>query len=690
MVEIEVDGRAVQALPGQDLLAACLAAGIYVPHLCAQPNLPAEGGCRMCTVEVDGEESPVQACEVTVAEGMVVRTRTARVEKIRNVALELMLAPHPKDCTSCAAYLNCELQALMQYTGVAHSRLREIEKETARIGSSDSIIAKEMFRCIQCTRCVRACDDLRGVGILQLNHADGEVYVGTAGDVPHSQTDCRFCSACVAVCPTGAIMDVPGLFRTDVPRTQALVPCQDSCPAHTDIPLYLQLAGQERYSDSVAVFREKLTFPHSLGFVCSHACESGCKRGKIDTPISIRAVKRFAVEQDPDQRWRERTSVAPATGRRVAVVGAGPAGLTGAYYLARKGHDVTVFERSAKPGGMLSYGIPRYRLPQEVVDAEVATLVEDAPFTIVTGTDVSQVAALREQFDAVLVATGAQAGRRPPEFAAGWPNAFDGVDLCHRWNDGTAPALGDVVNVLGGGNVAFDCARSVKKLGATTVRVLCLEPFSTMLADAEEVREALAEGIEILASVAVAPVVGDDGRVVALSVSDVVAFSFSSDGLHLDLVPGSERELALDSVIVATGQQSDLTPACGLELRPGNFVVVREAGATGVDGVFAAGDAVNGTSSVVGAIADARRATSAVDRYLGGDGDIEDTLFDREGHDPVLGTIPDFSGLARTDCRTAQAVTTETSRCLHCELRRDIDTAKYWTDPVFKAPVVAP
>ena len=690
MVRIEVDGVAVQALPGQDLLAACLGAGIYVPHLCAHPDLPAEGGCRMCVVEVEGQDKPVQACEVTVTDGMVVRTGTERVEHIRNVALELVLAPHPKDCTSCRAYLSCELQALMQYTGVAHSRLREIEKETASIGGSDSILSKEMFRCIQCTRCIRACEDLRGVGILQMNHKNGEAYVGTVGDVSHAETDCRFCSACVEVCPTGTLMDAPGLFRADVPKRQAQVPCRNECPAHTDIPLYLQLANQGRYADSVSVFREKLTFPLSLGYVCSHACESDCKRGKLDFPISIRAVKRFAVENDPDQEWRGRTSVAPATGKRVAVVGGGPAGLTGAYYLARKGHDVTVLERQPVAGGMLSWGIPKYRLPQEVVDGEIAILQDDAPFTIETGVDVGDVTELRPRFDAVLVATGAQAGRRAPGYPSTWVNTFDGVDLCRRWNGGERLDLGATVTVLGGGNVAFDCARSAKAFGADHVRVMCLEPFSALLADPDEVREAIAEGIEVLASVAVEPLTLAPDRSSSLRVTDVRSFAFTADGLQLDVVDGSERELPTDTIIVATGQQSDLSPEFGLELRRGNFVVARPDGATGVDGIFAAGDAITGTSTVIAAIALARTAASTIDRYLGGDGDIEDTLFDREGHDPVLGTIPSFSGLARQDCRTAEAVTIETSRCLHCELRGDVETVKYWTDPAFRATGVSP
>ena len=684
MVRVDVDGRVVEAQPGRSVLHACLDAGIYVPHLCSHPDLPVEGGCSMCMVEVDGDV--MKSCEVTVSDGMTVRTKAPAAEHVRTVALELMLAPHPKDCTSCAAYLNCELQAIMQFTGVAHSRMREVDKESARIGSSDSLMTREMFRCIQCARCIRACEDLRGVGVLGFNRAEnGEVYVGTKNDVPFAETDCRFCSACVAVCPTGAIMDTVGVFSKDVPKQQALVPCESTCPAHTEIPLYLQLAGEGRYGDSAAVFREKLTFPLSLGYVCDHPCERSCKRGKLDLPLSIRETKRFAAEHDTDQAWRQRVWRRPATGRKVAVVGGGPAGLTGAYRLARLGHQVTVLERQAKPGGMLTYGIPKYRLDQQVVDDEVAILVEDSGFEVRTGVDVTDVAGLLADYDAVLVATGAQAGRRPAPWDGTWTNVVDGVVACRAWNGAQPLDLGATVTVIGGGNVAFDCARNARKLGATHVRVLCLEPRGSMLADDEEIRAATAEGIEIVAGVAVRAVVADGDLLTGVGVVDVRSFSFGPAGLQLDVVDGSDRVLPTDGVVLATGQQSDLTSAAGLVLRRGAFVEVDADGLSSVPGVFAAGDAVTGTASVVRAIAAGRAAAAALDRYLGGDGDVSDTFFDRDERDGVLGTIPAFSGLPRTACGTAAEVTAETSRCLHCELRRDIDTVRYWTDPAYSA-----
>lgn len=690
MTQLTINGRTIEARPGQSLLAAALAAGTYIPHLCAHPDLPVHGGCKVCTVEIAGVAEPVQACETVVGEGMVVSTRSPAADHVRTVALELMLASHPTDCTSCAAYLNCELQALMQYTGVAHSRLREINKVTARIGAPDALISRETFRCISCTRCIRACADLRGVGVLTINHEQGETYVGTVGGRPLAETDCRFCGACVEVCPTGAIMDMPGVFSTDVPRPVALVPCANGCPAHTDIPLYLELANQGRYADSAAVFREKLTFPLSLGYICTHPCEASCKRGRLDFPLAIREIKRFVAENDTEQYWRRKATPAPPTGRSVAVVGGGPAGLTAAYYLARKGHAVTVLERLPKPGGMLRYGIPRQRLPREVVDGEIAILRHDAGFAVELGVDATDVRDLRARYDAVLVATGAQAGRRPPGLDRPWPNVHAAVDLCRRWNLGERPDLGDIVTVYGGGSVAFDAARSARAAGASVVRLLCLEPATAMLVDPEEVRAAQANGIEVVNSVSLVDVVEVGGLVSGLRFVDVRSFRFTDAGLELDVVEGSERVLATDSFVLALGQCSDLTEAFGLDLGRGGFVRTGPEHVTSLVGVFAAGDAVTGTRSVVAAIADARAAASSVDRYLGGDGVIEDRFYEREPHRPALGVTPNFSGLPRTNCRTAEAMVAETSRCLHCELRRDIETVKYWADPAYRAqPAVA-
>lgn len=684
-IRMNIDGYQIEAEEGQNLLQAALDAGIYIPHLCYHPDLTPQGNCKLCTVEIEGTEGTVQSCETIVQEGMVIKTKTEKVKQLRMVALELMLASHPKDCTSCDKYLNCELQALMQYMGVAHSRMREIDKANTRIAVSDRLIQKEMFRCIQCGRCVRACQELRGIGALQYNKRDGETYISTKDDVPLSETDCRFCGACVEVCPTGAIQDVKGIFPKDSPRNMAMIPCKDKCPAHTDIPAYVRLVEQGKYADAVSVFREKLTFPHSLGHVCTHSCESGCKRGQLNQAIAIRELKRFAVEHDKEESWKKRSFHCPPTGKQVGVVGGGAAGMTAAFYLSKKGHEVTVFERQPLAGGMLSYGIPKYRLPQEVVNKELRTLSE-AGIKLVPNTDIKSAGELLEKgFDAVLIAVGAQKGKRPSAYCGDWKNAYDAVEFCRMSNEGALPDMGERLTVYGGGNVAFDCARTAKMKGVSTVRVVCLEPRDKMLADDEEVACALKEGIEIYNSKSMLGVEEKGEEVSGLKLINVIRFRFGEKGLELETEEGSEAVLPTDSLIFATGQQPDLTASFGVELFRGSFVKTDEALKTSEDGIFAAGDAVTGTKSVVEAIASGRQAAMSIDKYLGGDGAIEETLYDRGKLNPNIGTIEGFSKLERIDhfCSACEAKE-EAERCLQCDLRLDIQKVKYWVDAQYK------
>ncbi|WP_227017903.1 FAD-dependent oxidoreductase [Sinanaerobacter chloroacetimidivorans] len=682
---LNIDGNTIEAIKGQNLLQAALDAGIYIPHLCYHPNLKPQGGCKLCSVELEGKDKLVQSCETTVQEGMVVKTKSPKAEHLRRVALELLLASHPADCTSCAAYLNCELQAIMQNMGVAHSRLRRIEKENTRIGYSDHLIQKEMQRCIQCGRCVRACSELRGVGVLQYNKKNGETYVGTKEDKPLSETDCRFCSTCVEVCPTGAIQDIKGVFAKDAPRNLALIPCKEKCPAHTDIPTYIRLVEEAKYSAAVSVIREKLTFPLSLGYICNHLCETGCKRGHLNEALSIRGLKRYAVENDKQELWKSRTFQNPATGKKVAVIGGGPAGMTAAFYLSKKGHKVTVFERQPLAGGMLSYGIPKYRLPQEIVNGEVATLKETG-IDLKTNTDITSLEEINGAgFDAVLISVGAQKGKRPPVCDRSWKNTYDAVTFCRLSNLGQLPEMGETLVVYGGGNVAFDCARTAKKSGVSNVKVVCLEPREKMMADQEEILCALEEGIEILNSKSMLDLEEKDDHVSAVRLIHVTSFRFGEKGLELQTEQGSEELIKTDSLIFATGQQPDLDDSFGIELFRGSFVKTKEDLQTNLEGIYAAGDAVTGTRSVVDAIASGRQAASSIDKYLGGDGMIDELLYDREPVDPEIGVIEGFAKMQRVEPLQGECdAKAEACRCLQCDLRLDIDKVKFWGDPHYK------
>lgn len=209
-IRFQVDGVEIEAEQGCTVLQACLAAEVYIPHLCSHPCLPAQSTCKLCVVEVEGEEVPLTACSTPAEEGMKVVTKGERLDRIRRVAIELMLAGHPHDCMGCRSYTNCEFQALIQYLGVTHARMHTIHRITNRINTVNPLIDRELERCVQCGRCVRVCSEVRGVGVLKYRKKDGECYIGTENDKPLAETDCRFCSACVEICPTGALQDRAG------------------------------------------------------------------------------------------------------------------------------------------------------------------------------------------------------------------------------------------------------------------------------------------------------------------------------------------------------------------------------------------------------------------------------------------------------------------------------------------------
>jgi NADPH-dependent glutamate synthase beta subunit-like oxidoreductase/Pyruvate/2-oxoacid:ferredoxin oxidoreductase delta subunit/ferredoxin len=684
-IRLEVDGHKIKAKEGQNLLQAALDSGIYIPHLCYHPDLTPLGNCKLCAVEIAGKENIVQACETIVENGMVVNTKTANVEKLRMMALELILASHPKDCTSCDKYLNCELQALLQYMGVAHSRLREIEKENTRIYISDNLIKKEMNRCIQCGRCIRVCEEFRGIGALVVNKKNGETYIGTKDDVPLLETDCRFCGACVEVCPTGAIQDVKGIFPTEGSRDRMLIPCKDACPAHTDIPLYIRLVNEGKCGDAVSVLREKLTFPHSLGYICNHVCESECKRTHLNEPIAIREIKKFAVENDKEEAWRKNVVRKNQNGKKVAVVGGGASGMTAAYCLAKKGYAVDVFEHQDKPGGMLSYGIPKYRLPQHIVDHEIEILKEEGINIYVNSTVDSVIELKNKGYDAVLTSIGASKGKRPPAFNKEWSNAMDAVDFCRLSIKEDLPEIGNTLTVYGGGNVGFDCARTAKKLGVENVFIICMESRDEMLADEEEIHAGIDEGIKILNSKAIMSINDEADKIKSISLKGIKSFKFTVSGLELEEIEGSDEVLATDFIIFATGQKPDIDESFGVELIKGSFAKIDNDMKTNVEGVFAAGDFVYGTKSVVEAIASGRKAAVNIDKYLGGNGNIDEILYQRPDRNQNIGIVEDFGNLKRIDCiKNDCDAKAETLRCLQCDLRLDIQKVKYWVDPQFK------
>ena len=310
MATITIDGIRLEVPENKCVLESALQAGIYIPHLCHHPDLPENGSCRLCVVEVDGVEGAVPSCTLKPKDGMNIRTKSDRLSSLRAMALELLLAGHPEDCSTCPKYGNCELQTLMQYLGGANSRMKERVKGFKE-NKANPLIDHDMDRCVLCGRCVRACNDLRGVGVLNYRKKGLETYVGTLHDKLLSDADCRFCQACAEVCPTGTIRDKLMMNNTEnKPKEDVIVPCKAACPAHTDVPKYIRFVKEGNYDAAAAVIREKAPFPGCLGHVCTHVCELDCKRGMVNEAMSIREIKRYAAAHDTGKYWKgDRKSV---------------------------------------------------------------------------------------------------------------------------------------------------------------------------------------------------------------------------------------------------------------------------------------------------------------------------------------------------------------------------------------------
>jgi putative selenate reductase YgfK subunit len=454
-------------------------------------------------------------------------------------------------------------------------------------------------------------------------------------------------------------------------------PCQAACPAGVDVPRYVRHIRDGQFGEALAVVRERIPFPLVCGHACFHPCEAQCGRRQYDAPLAIRMLKRVAAEQGSQQQVLPEP--AAASGRKVAIIGSGPCGLTAGYYLALQGHGVTVFEALERSGGMLRFGIPAYRLSDEIVDADIG-LIEKAGVQIRTGTRVASAEALLAQgFDAVLIASGAWRSAKmgiPIEDGA---TVLDGLAFLKDVTKGAAPKLGERVVVVGGGNTAIDAARVSRRLGAQVVQ-LYRRTQAEMPASEEEIAEALEEGVAIdylCAPVRIAP-----GQITCIRME--LGPADASGRPRPVPIAGSEFVIAANSVITAIGQEVDVPASSVAREAKGTATVNGLTLATSVPGVFAGGDAVLGPASIIDAIAQGRTAATAIDRFLGGDGAI-----DRAGN---ATTAPDFTpevprGTPRDSWKTlalAQRLNGfavveqaydrltaahEAMRCLSCDLR---------------------
>lgn len=407
----------------------------------------------------------------------------------------------------------------------------------------------------------------------------------------------------------------------------APAPCQMTCPAGLDIPTYVTLVGMGRDAEAIDVIRQDCPFPWVCGLVCTRPCEFMCVRARIDTPISIKFLKGFAAERAMSEGSYRNPAREPDKGKKVCVIGAGPGGMSAAYYLALKGYTVRVIEQHPVAGGMLLLGIPRYRLPREIIDREVAMLEDlgvDFMFNTRFGKDITLDHLKTEGFEAYFFAIGAHSSfNLGIQGEAGCPDVVEAIQFLRRVAMGDRRSPGKRAIVIGGGNVAIDAARTSLRLGCGEVTLAYRRSRSEMPADHEEVEQAEEEGIRFEFLTIPIEVVSDNGRLKGLKClkAELVAME-GQNRMVPRPIEGSEFLLEADVVISAIGQKVDhdcLADVPELEwTRRKTVLANRATSETSVAGFFAAGDCVTGPATVIEAIGGGKRAAESIDRYLSG------------------------------------------------------------------------
>ena len=472
-----------------------------------------------------------------------------------------------------------------------------------------------------------------------------------------------------------------------ISRKDFIVPrCTAACPAGIDVPRYVRAVQDGRYGDALAVIREKIPFPTACADACFAPCEDACAYKQFGDPIAIRALKRAAVDQGGEQ-WKENQKKAQSSGKKVAIVGGGPAGLTAAYYLALAGHGATVYDAFPEPGGMMRYGIPEYRLPGERLSRdidEIMALGVEFKGEVNIGEEIS-LDDLANEFDAVFIASGANSSAQIPLEGREKEGVLWGWEFLRDVALGKAPEISDKVAVVGGGNVAMDVALTAKRLGAREVNVVCLETREEMPAHPWEIKLAEEEGVRIYNAWAPKTVLGEDS-VVGLGMmqcTSVFDDACSFNPTYDDMIT---HKVDAETVILAIGQSPVLEfVKAGVEVRH-NRIVANEADlATANEKIFAGGDVVTGPLSIISGIAQGRQAAESMDRYLGGSGSIDQKLVPPEDEvwlapmERVVRSRNEMAHLAPWErvqgfdqveqSLTPDQIQGESSRCLNCDVR---------------------
>ena len=466
------------------------------------------------------------------------------------------------------------------------------------------------------------------------------------------------------------------------------VPCVGLCPAGVDIPGYIALVRDKRYADAVKLIRKDNPFPTACALICEHPCEARCRRTMLDSPVNIRGLKRVAVDNAPANTV-EVPQNAENTGKKIAIVGGGPSGLTAAYYLQIMGHNCTVFEEKSKLGGMLRYGIPSYRFPRERLDEDIEAILStgvEVKLNTRVGDKEGEIsfASLKEEYDAVYIAIGAHKDKKIGIDGEDANGVISAVDMLRGIGDDVMPDFKDKeVVVVGGGNVAMDCARSSVRLGAKKVGIAYRRRQQDMTALVEEVEGAIAEGVEVYALKSPLRIEKDEnGNVKGLWVQQQIIGEIDAWGrARPNRASVEEVMIPCDIIVVAIGQAIDSVDFenAGIETNRGVIKAGNDCTIKNVDGVFAGGDCATGPATVIRAIAAGKTVAANIDEYLGYNHeitcDVEIPDIRIEDKTPCARIqLAEKEACERKDnfepfelCMTEEEACQEAGRCLRCD-----------------------
>ncbi len=732
-ITIKINNTEIKTRDGMTILEAAQLNDIYIPRLCYHPSLgsshglkpvesiyrddgnyqndgsePKEGfqGCKLCLVEIKGFEDLITSCDTIVQDGMEINSESDKVKDARRKNLAEILRDHPHACLQCAQQdgcsrtqcsINvpederccpllghCELQKIAQYIGIRQDLTKYVFKALPK-HENEPLFDHDYNLCISCLRCVRACRDLRGVETLGFVFKKNKVFVGLTKGPKYDESDCRYCGACVEVCPTGALTD-KNLPQGD--RKEILVPCVANCPVGIDIPRYINLIQKGRYTEALAVIKEKMPFPGILGRVCFHPCEEACRRGELNQPIAICALKWFAADNEGNSL---KLNIKKSTGKKIAIAGSGPAGLSAAYYLSLLGHTVTVFETEANIGGMLRNAIPDYRLPLEILEKELK-IFDKMKVEFKTNTSIGKeisLSYLQKEFHAIFIASGAGLSKKINVEGSELKGVEWGLDFLRDVKKKNLASMKGRLVVIGGGNVAIDVARTAIRLGASEVQLACLECTKEMPAHDWEIEDAKDEGVVIHPSWGPHKILGENGVVTGIEFVKCVSVFDQKGKFAPEFDYDKMNKIETDRVILAIGQSSDHSCIQGIDTKLGTITINKEM-QTNIPGVFAGGEVARGPITVVEAVAEGSSAASFIDKYLGGDGIIYQTSSTPIESDPCIGRVEGFSHLDKVTipkiepneriknfemvekCYSEEQAKQEALRCLRCELRLNI------------------